>query len=159
MIDQLCFNEILLDSAKEVFETMVFMDIEQSPDPVLRVEDEAILGSITFKGDLNGCLSICCNETCARMIGINMLGIEVNDPISRADIFDAIGEVSNMVMGSLKTRIQKEMDNISVSIPTVINGRNMETNLGEGSAKKAVVKALIDSEYVAEFKLLYKEKS
>jgi len=156
MIEQICFNEILLGSAKEVFETMIFMDVEECSDSDQKVEGDSILGSITFKGDINGCLVICCNQTCAKIIAANMLGMDAEDTINKEDIYDAIGEVANMVMGSLKSRIHKYSDNIYVSIPIVINGKEIETNLGEGTAQKVSIKVMIDSEYIAEFYLLYK---
>ena len=156
MIEQICFNEILLDSAKEVFETMIFMDVEQYNDADQSIEGESILGSITFKGDINGCMVVCCNQLCAKIIAANMLGMDPEDTIRKEDIYDAIGEVSNMVMGSIKARIHNYSDNINVSIPMVINGKEIETNLGEGTSEKASVKVMIDSEYIAEFYLLYK---
>ena len=61
-----------------------------------------------------------------------------------------------MVMGSVKTRIQQNAGNINVSIPMVISGREIQTNLSDSSVSKTLIKVTIDSEYVAEFSLLYK---
>ena len=61
MIEQICFGKTLIESAKEVFETMAFMDLTESTEPDQSLKDLALLGSITFKGGLEGCLTICCN--------------------------------------------------------------------------------------------------
>ena len=53
----LCFNELLLDSAKEIFETMIFMDLLESQDPNHTIQGDAVLSSITFKGNLACLLS------------------------------------------------------------------------------------------------------
>ncbi len=159
MTDQICMNNVLLASAREVFETMIFMDLEQCFDTEQRIQENALLSSITFKGKLNGCLTIRCGSDCARSIGINMLGMDPNENINPEDIYDALGEVANMVMGSVKTRIQENTGNINVSIPIVMSGREIVTNLGEGSAIKTCLKVTIDNEFVAEFCLLYKESS
>ncbi len=158
MIEQICLNEALLEGTKEVFETMIFMDIEESSDPDQQIEGDTILGSITFKGDLEGCLTICCGGTCAKTIAANMLGIEPDDEISPYDIDDAIGEVSNMVMGSVKARLQDKFSNLNVSIPTVVRGQEIENSLGD-CASKVSVKVNIEDEYAAELILLYREVS
>lgn len=159
MIDSICMNSVLLASASEVFETMIFMDLEQCFDEQQNIAGDSLLSSITFKGDLNGCLTICCSTDCAKSIGINMLGMDPEEQISREGTYDALGEVANMVMGSVKTKIQQNTGNISVSIPVVISGREIVTSLSDGQAIKTIVKVLIDSKYIAEFCLLYKDNS
>lgn len=158
MIDQICLNDALLEGAKEVFETMIFMDIEKSSEQDQQIEGDTLLGSITFKGDLEGCLVIYCGEICAKTIAANMLGIEPDDQISEHDINDAIGEVTNMVMGSVKARLQDKFSNLNVSIPTVVRGQKIENSLGDG-ASEVSVKVNIEDEYAAEFLLLYREGS
>ena len=158
MIDTTSINEVLVSSAREVFETMIFMDLEECFDSERHIEGDILLGSITFNGDFKGCLAICCNLSCAEAIAANMLGLDPNESVSQEDIYDAIGEVTNMIMGSIKTRIQQNVGNLNVSIPMVVSGHEIETNLGEGMAQKAFVKVSIDSEYITELKLLYKEE-
>jgi len=156
MIEQICINEVLIESAKEVFETMVFMDIAEATEPDQDVEGWALLGSITFKGNVEGCLAICCNIPCAQAIAINMLGMDTTAELTEADTCDAIGEVANMVMGSVKPRLLEKAGNLEVSIPSVVSGRELKNNLGDG-AEKFSVKVNIEDEYVAELLLLYRE--
>ena len=158
-IDNICMNNVLLASASEVFETMIFMDLEHSIDTEQQITEDSLLSSITFKGDLDGCLSICCTSDCAKSIGRNMLGMDPEENIKQEDTYDALGEVANMVMGSIKTKIQQNAANISVSIPMVVSGSNIVANLSDSSAIKSVVKVTIDSQYIAEFCLLYKENN
>lgn len=155
MIDQICLNDVLLAGAKEVFETMIFMDLEESSEPEQQIEGDALLGSITFKGSIEGCLAICCGVACAKTIAANMLGIDPDEQLSEEDVRDAIGEVTNMVMGSVKSRIQESIGNIDVSIPLVVSGRELGNSLGDG-AKKVLVKVNIENEYIAELSLLYR---
>ncbi len=159
MIEQICIDRTLIDSAKEVFETMIFMDLEECCDHEQHVESDVLLGSITFRGKIDGCFAICCSTACARAIGTNMLGMDSSEEIKQEDICDAIGEVTNMIMGSIKTRIQDCVGNVHVSIPMVVSGQEIETTLGIGTAKKVFAKVSIDSEYIADLVLLYKEGS
>lgn len=158
MITTMSLRDSLLDSAKEVFETMAFMALEEVADeqegPGL--ENETLLGTITFKGDLEGCLAICCGCRCARTIGANMLGTDPDEPMSDNDMSDAIGEVANMVMGALKARVQEEVGTMEVSIPSVVRGRELRNSLGERASKISVTVNL-EEEHRVQFSLLYRE--
>jgi len=156
MIEQICVDKMLIESAKEVFETMVFMDLTEAAEPDQNVEGWALLGTITFKGSLEGCMAICCNIPCARAIAMNMLGIDTSEELTEDDTCDAIGEIANMVMGSVKSRLLENVGNLEVSIPSVISGHELRNSLGEG-AEKISVKVNIEDEYVAELSLLYRE--
>lgn len=156
MIEQICLNETVIESAKEVFETMIFMDLTEATEPDQHIEGEVLLSSITFKGNIEGCLGICCSIPCAQAIAINMLGIDTADELTEEDTYDAIGEIANMVMGSIKSRLLEKVDNLEVSIPFVVSGRELKNNLGE-KTKKIMVKVNIEDEYVAELSLLYRE--
>jgi len=150
MIEEKCFSAALLDGAKEVFETMVFMDLEESGESAPQIEGDSLLGSITFSNALEGCLAVRCSMSCAKIVAANMLGLESDEEIG-----DAIGEITNMVMGSVKSRATSEAAELQVSIPTVVRGQNMANSLGEG-AGKVVVTTSPDEEHVIEFSFLYR---
>ena len=158
MVDEVCLSDVLLAGAKQVFETMIFMDIEKSSDPDQQIEGSSLLGSITFKGVLEGGLAICCDVSCAKTIAQNMLGMEPSEEISDEEVCDAIGEVANMVMGSVKERLADSVGNLEVSIPLVVRGRQLVNNLGEG-AGKILIEANVQDEYAVELSLLYREQS
>lgn len=158
MIKLASLNEILLESAKEIFETMVFIDLAETTEPDQDIEGWALLGTITFKGAIKGCLTFCCSVPCAEAIATNMLGIDTTEKITEEDTCDAMGEIANMIMGSLKKRLAESVGNLEVSIPSVVSGRELKNNLGEG-ARKTSVMINIEDEYVAELSLLYKESS
>jgi chemotaxis protein CheX len=158
MITTMSLKDSMLDSAREVFETMAFMALEEvheeqeKPD----LEDVTLLGTITFKGSLEGCLGICCGSRCARTIGANMLGTEPDEVMGDDDMNDAIGEIANMVMGALKARIQDEVGSVEVSIPSVVRGRELRNSLGERASKITAVVNL-EGEHNMQFSLLYRE--
>ena len=156
MIKQLSLDKVLIESAKEVFETMVFMGLTETTEPDQTIEGWSLLGSITFKGSLEGCLAICCNTPCAQAISINMLGMDTTEELAEEDTCDAVGEITNMVMGSVKARLIETCGNFEVSIPSVTSGRALKNSVGEGS-KKISVKVNIEDEYIAELSLLYRE--
>jgi len=155
MVDQICINKALLNGAKEVFETMVFMDLDEATKPDQKIEGWALLSSITFKGPFEGCLAVCCNVDCAKAIAVNMLALDFEE-VGEEETCDAMGEIANMVMGSVKARLQDQFGNAEVSIPSVVSGRSLQNNLGDGSVK-LLTRINIQNEYVAELSLLYRE--
>lgn len=156
MVEEMCLTEALLEGAKEVFETMIFMDLEECSDSDRHVEGDALMGTITFKNSLEGCLAICCGNSCAEAIAMNMLGLEPDDDLATEDVCDAIGEVANMVMGSVKSRLLEVVEDIQVSIPSVVKGRELINSMGDG-ANRISVKVSIEDEHVAEMSLLCRE--
>ncbi len=156
MVTTVSLKEALLDSAREVFETMVFMALEDSSDDSASLGETSLAGTITFKGSLEGCLGVCCDNSCARTIAANMLGMMSSDEVSENDISDAMGEIANMVMGAVKARIQNDVGSIEVSIPSVVQGRELKNSLGEGSGK-VKIRVNIEEQYRAEFSLLFRE--
>ncbi len=158
MISTVSLRDSLLDSAKEVFETMAFMALEEvrEDQEAPGLEDATLLGTITFTGRMEGCLGICCGTRCAATIGANMLGLDPDEPMSDDDTSDAIGEIANMVMGALKSRIQDEVGNVEVSIPSVVRGRELRNSLGE-RASKITVTVNLEAEHAMQFSLLYRE--
>jgi chemotaxis protein CheX len=157
MIEQKTYHETVLDAAKEVFETMIFMEIEPAAETAADWTAHSLLGTITFKGDMEGCLGISLADSCAKTIARNMLALDPDSPVSDQEVCDAVGEVANMVMGSIKHRLQDACPDIAVSIPTVISGRELSSSLGEGTEKVAVPVCL-NEEDTAVFTLLYRKK-
>ena len=156
MTTTLSLKDVLLGSAKEVFESMVFMTLEEAEAEMLDAEAITLLGAITFTGDLEGCLSVCCGMPCAKTVAANMLCMDSPDELSDEDVIDAIGEVCNMVMGSAKTRLQGHVENITISIPSVVQGRELRNRLSEGTTRIAV-NVTLAAEHHATFSLLYRE--
>ncbi len=156
MIDEICFSAALLEGAKEVFETMIFMDLEEPSEPDEQIEGDSFLGSITFTNSIEGCLAIRCSVPCAKNIAANMLGIDTPEEVNEEEVCDALGEVTNMVMGSVKSRIQTETGELLVSIPTVIHGQNLASSLGNRMSK-VFVKVDAGDEEIIEFSFLYRE--
>jgi chemotaxis protein CheX len=43
------------------------------------------------------------------------------------DVLDAVAELTNMIIGSVKTDLEAELGPLGLSIPTVVFGRNFKT--------------------------------
>lgn len=118
----------VIDATCEVFKTMVMMEPKsQFPmqEPVNRFKC-SITGMVGFAGIYSGVISIHCPVDLAMKITSSMLGMEcdeVND-----DLNDAIGEIANMLGGSVKQVLSKGGLDVKLSIPTVISGEDYTVN-------------------------------
>jgi len=157
MVTTVSLEDVMLESAKEVFTSMVCLPMEKAAGPVAGADDPAFLATITFTGDLEGCFGIACNQDCVRAITAGMLCMEPGSQPSETEIIDAIGEIANMVMGGVKTRVQHEIASIEISIPSVVFGRQLQSRLSEAMSK-VVVPTTVGQQYRAELSLLYRNR-
>ncbi len=112
----------VIHATKEVFSTMVMMELEDSYpllEPVTHFHC-SVTSMIGLAGTYTGILSVHCPQTFARRITSNMLGMEV--PEMGEDVNDALGEIANMLGGYVKQILSKGGLDINLSIPTVIAG-------------------------------------
>lgn len=81
-----------------------------------------VSGIIGITGDAVGSLAISFTEPCICSIVTGMLG-ELHMEINR-DVIDAVGELTNMISGAARSRLEKEGMILYAAIPTVVFGKN-----------------------------------
>lgn len=90
-----------------------------------------VVGQIGFGGSRSGLVIFYATTDGADFITRALLGID--DPPSKPDVADAIGEITNMVAGSFRTRMATDGDAWAISIPTVTMGSDFYmTPLSDG---------------------------
>ncbi len=118
----------VIDATKEVFSTMVMMELEDSfplNEPVNTFQC-SVSGMVGMAGTYTGILAIHCPQSFAIRITSNMLGMEVDEV--GEDVNDALGEIANMLGGYVKMVLSKGGMDINLSIPTVISGEEYSIN-------------------------------
>jgi chemotaxis protein CheX len=119
-------SEKIIESAKEIFSTMVMMDISVSGDHLTKSVPmtESISGVIGLAGTHKGVLAIHIPNRVAMAITGSFLGMEVL--AINEDVEDAIGELANMLGGNVKAILSENGRDISLSLPTTICGRQYD---------------------------------
>jgi chemotaxis protein CheX len=113
-------------SVKEVFRNMVSMELESAlPEPFPASADGHILGSVGFVGESNGVIYLYMGMDFARIVTSKMLGIPESDTEELGMVNDAIGELSNMVAGSIKSRLSDGGEGCKLTIPSVVRGQQI----------------------------------
>ena len=106
-------------AVREVFEIMLGSKLE-TPPPDAPEPPTDFTAMVGLAGQLCGVLTLRCSAQTAAVITAKMLGIppdQVNE-----QVWDAIGEVCNMVAGNFKNKLTGMSDGCMLSVPTVITG-------------------------------------
>lgn len=115
----------ITESTKTLFETMLMMDLKYDGSSLV---DETqiktdVIGMVSFTGKYHGVIALFCSKQFALKVASNMLMTEMTGFTS--EVKDAIGEVSNMIAGNVKTKLTAQYGDMHLSIPIVIAGEGL----------------------------------
>jgi chemotaxis protein CheX len=115
-------------STRDVFGTMLgieLVDEDPSVGDGVPGPNAGVLALIGLAGSWAGSGTFSCSADMAQKISGQLLMMEFT--AVDADVLDAIGEITNMVLGNVKTSLEEVLGPMGLSIPTVIYGRNFTT--------------------------------
>ncbi len=117
------FINAFLEGTINVLKTMAF--IEPRPGkPYLKKNGLAngdVSGIIGLTGMATGSMALSFSENTILKIVSNMLGEDIKE--INGDIKDAVGEITNMVSGAARKKLEPLGLNILAAIPTVVSGK------------------------------------
>jgi chemotaxis protein CheX len=113
---------LLIEVTREVFKVMVRRELSFG----VPIEGEArrpqsnVVGTVSFAGSQSGLVAFYCTLDAANEIAGALLGIPAAD--INGEMPDAIGEMSNMIAGSFRTKMADAGHPWVISIPAVTVG-------------------------------------
>jgi len=118
----------LVDSAREVFATMLFQNVVSRPArPAASREPKAdVVATIHLTGPSRAVVGLYSSEPVAKSMAASMLGLEaaqIGDEFA-----DALGELANMIAGSFRNRMAAVGGTWAISVPTVTIGTGIITH-------------------------------
>jgi chemotaxis protein CheX len=128
-MDDKLLKDLVIHSAKEVFDKMVSMQVRpERPDDVSLFDGHIHLcATIGFAGQWNGSISLQCGEDLAYQLTSKMLCMDTSS-VGKEDVWDALGEIVNMVGGKFKAIFAENFNDgveaFKMSVPSVIMGKN-----------------------------------
>jgi chemotaxis protein CheX len=126
-------------STTEVVSMMMGVEIVPSESFVQTVATapaSGIVSLVGLAGDWVGTGSVSCSASLACRLSSLMLMAEY--PAVNEEVLDAIAELTNMIIGNVKTAVEERLGPMGLSVPTVIFGRNFQTR-SSGSHEWIVV--------------------
>lgn len=116
----------IIDSTNEIFSSMVMMEVSvqgEVGDSVAPLTN-SITGVIGLAGTHKGVLAIHFPHAVAMAITGSFLGMDVEE--LNEDVEDAVGELANMLGGSVKAILSDNGRDIDLSLPSVISGESYD---------------------------------
>lgn len=121
MIDDL--DELVGSAVTKLFGTMLGMQMR--PVPVTDGFDDGethVAGVVGFIGKLNGVVYVYTTQTFAHRITSILLGLDPAEVTPGEMVNDAMGEVANMLVGQMKSRLTDRGIPCVLTIPSVVRG-------------------------------------
>jgi chemotaxis protein CheX len=117
------FFALLSEAAREVFETMAFLDVTEQPAIRDRAEmtDVEMTAIIALAGEISGFLALHGSKALFRKCGQLMTGGEKE--FSDEDLCDVAGEMADTIAGAFKRRLATLIDLFYIALPILIYGR------------------------------------
>ena len=121
--------EAMRIATENVFHTMVMVPIDREPwfhEQVANQSFNGVVSLVGLGGQWAGSGRVACSPALACRISGALLIREfpgVND-----EVLDAIAEITNMIVGNIKSTLEDELGPMGLSIPAAIFGRNYHTH-------------------------------
>lgn len=125
-------------ATEEVFSTMLGIPVEPKDFYVEQCDSQpfdGVIGLVGLAGAWVGAGRISCPAGLACKLSGALLMSEFN--AVNADVLDAMAEMANMIIGSVKSTLEETVGPMGLSIPTVIFGRNYQAR--SSGVKKWIV--------------------
>lgn len=113
----------------DVFATMLSTEVESgaalTERSIAAAPTSGLVSLVGLAGNWSGTGSLACTGALACKLASAFLMAEydsIND-----EVLDAVGEISNMIIGNVKTILEEKGGPMGLSTPTVIFGRNFQT--------------------------------
>jgi chemotaxis protein CheX len=123
-IDQI--EEMIRQAVHEVFGNMLSMSlVDETPTEVTEDASGQVAGSVGFIGEATGIIYLYVGARFADTITGRMLSISEAEIDGEEMVNDAIGELSNMVGGYVKSRLSDGGYPCTLTIPSIVRGKQL----------------------------------
>ena len=124
--DQLA--EMLGAATTDVFTSMLGVDVqlETLPEEARAAPFDGVLSFIGLVGRVVGNGAVICTATTACDLSSRFLMTEFTHVDEQ--VLDAIGEITNMIVGGFKNLLEARLGTVHMSVPSVIHGKNISTS-------------------------------
>lgn len=112
-------EDVLVEVAASVLEDVAFVFVERSPAPPPWSGD-VLVAKLAYSGPEDGVLAVTASPALAARFAANMLGVEPDDPEATAGTRDAVGEMVNVIVGSMVARVFGTAELCQLGVPRVV---------------------------------------
>ncbi|HUI57584.1 MAG TPA: chemotaxis protein CheX [Bryobacteraceae bacterium] len=138
--------EMLFAATQELFTSMLGTEVRLVAAPEEEPHDpfDGILSLIGFTGKVIGNGEIICTAGTACDLSSRFLMAEFQHVDEQ--VLDAVGEITNMIVGGFKNRLEAHVGRLQMSIPTVVHGKNISARNLKADVAVTLLCAYADGE-------------
>jgi chemotaxis protein CheX len=140
--------DLIRQSTANVFSTMLGLELvpgEAAIENGTPDANDGVVSLIGLAGAWAGTGSVSCSPAMACRICSLMLMMECTSVDE--EVLDALAELTNMIIGSVKNDLEPHFGPLGLSLPTVVFGRNFRTK-SAGTTEWTVVRFPWESEFL-----------
>lgn len=145
--------ENIKEATKEIFETMIMLDITSGVPLSNHVTTfkSSVSGVIGLAGTCQGMLAIHTPDCVAKAITSSFLGMEVEEVDE--DVTDAIGELANMLAGNIKMILDSAGKDVTISIPSCVHGEEYSIDCASDAQRVVVPFSMDAGQFLVELQI------
>jgi chemotaxis protein CheX len=134
-------DDLVKSAVSEVFDTMLNMKIEvEGPEAMKANGDPHVAGAVGFTGNgVSGVVYIYSSVALARRITSGMLGLAGGEIAGDEMINDTVGELTNMVVGQLKSRLCDRGVTCTLTVPSIVRGTNFTIEAVSSTSRRVLL--------------------
>ncbi len=128
-IPDVVFEETITRAVKEVFSTMLsqpanYLPLSPPEPESIELDHPHVVGTVGFIGVINGLIYLYLDLAFAEKCAANLLGVSPKELAELGDeaVNDAIGELTNMTVGTFKNQIADRGFPCRLTIPSILRG-------------------------------------
>ena len=131
-------EDIVFAAADEVFSSMLASQIALADAPVERdgLPYDGVLSVVGMTGKWVGSGFLICSGPTAALLASRFLMTEMSSVDD--EVLDAIGEITNMIVGSVKNGLEERLGAMQLSVPTVLYGLNIRAHLMKSQLRSSI---------------------
>lgn len=152
-------EELVKGAVTDVFGTM--LSIKTEPDASLKLMGNGnprVASSVGFIGQITGVVFIYSEEIFAKLITSRMLGMDPSEIDCEELVNDSMGELGNMVVGHIKSRLCDRGMPCVLTIPSIVRGSHFCIEPTASMTRVAICFRCGDSDQLAIEVLIKKEE-
>lgn len=132
--------EMMLDSQVSLSSSLKINEEDHEQEIALPIESDQTLiaGTVGFIGQMTGIIYIFMDLPLAIKVTCKLLGLEPEDIESEGHetVNDAIGELTNMIVGSFKNDLSNKGYECRMTIPSILRGSNYTIEPAEAALRR-----------------------
>ena len=132
------FRDTITRAVHDVFKTMfslpaVLIDQPEppapetgDPEPRVLIDGQLVVGTVGFIGDISGLIYLYMSAGFANHLSGHLLGMSPEELDEAGDevVNDAVGEITNMTVGTFKNQLCDQGFSCKLTIPSILRGSN-----------------------------------